>query len=78
METLSTREVCRRLELTEPGLRHALRRPGAPRPQVHPSARIFLWREEDVRRLEEFLQGKGDGLPAQSRRPTGEEQRGRP
>lgn len=55
-EPLTTRDVYIRLDLTEPALRHVLRRPGAPRPASHPSARIFMWTEEDVRRLEEFLQ----------------------
>lgn len=53
--SISTTAVCRALELSEPALRHVLRRPGAPRPAVHPTARLFLWTEDDIRRLAEFL-----------------------
>lgn len=52
---ITTSEVCRRLGLTEPALRHILRRAGAPRPELHPSARVFLWTEQDVEALGEFL-----------------------
>lgn len=55
---ISVRTVCADLELTEPALRHVLRRPGAPRPEMHPSARVFLWTEDDVERLRAFL-GRG-------------------
>lgn len=52
---LSTRAVCTHLSLTEPALRHVLRRPGAPRPSLHPTARVFLWTEGDLLALREFL-----------------------
>jgi len=52
---ITTQEVCCRLELSEPALRHILRRPGAPRPALHPSARVFLWTEDDVDALAQFL-----------------------
>jgi hypothetical protein len=51
----STREVCLQVGLTEPALRHVLRRPGAPRPAIHPSARLFLWTQEDIDALKRFL-----------------------
>jgi hypothetical protein len=64
METLiSTREVCRRLALNESTLRHALRRPGAPRPRLHPSARLFLWSEGDVAALARFLDREHHAVP---------------
>jgi hypothetical protein len=52
---LSTREVCAAAGVSESGLRHILRRPGAPRPQLHPSARLFLWTERDVAALIDFI-----------------------
>lgn len=52
---LTTREVCRHLGLSEPALRHVLRRLGAPRPAIHPSARVFLWTQRDIDDLAEFL-----------------------
>ena len=52
---LSTRDVCQGVGLSEPALRHVLRRPGAPRPQIHPSARVFLWTHEDLNALRRFL-----------------------
>ncbi len=55
METITTPDVCRELELTEPALRHVLRRAGAPRPRLHPTARLFLWTREDVERIAAFL-----------------------
>jgi hypothetical protein len=60
---LSTREVCEQTGLTEPGLRHVLRRPGAPRPQLHPSARVFLWTQEDIEALRRFLSPEEAGHP---------------
>jgi hypothetical protein len=54
---ITTREVCAAAGISEPALRHILRRPGAPRPQMHPSARIFLWTEEDVAELIAFVEG---------------------
>jgi hypothetical protein len=53
---ITTRDVCRRLGLPESTLRHVLRRSGAPRPQLHPSARLFLWTEDDVAALARFLE----------------------
>jgi len=52
---INTRRVYEELGLTEPALRHVLRRPGAPRPALHPTARLFLWTREDVERLAAFL-----------------------
>lgn len=52
---ITTLDVCRALGLTEPALRHALRRPGAPRPALHPTVRVFLWTQADVDRLAAFL-----------------------
>lgn len=63
LETLSTRAVCERLGISEDGLRHGLRRPGAPRPQLHPTAQIFLWTEADVQALAEFLGRTAIGSP---------------
>lgn len=54
-EPLTTTDVCRTLEISEPALRHLLRRPGAPRSRLHPSAHIFLWTEDDLRRVARFL-----------------------
>jgi len=51
---ISTAEVAQRLGLTESGLRHLLRRPDAPRPPLHPTARLLLWSEADVRRLTQY------------------------
>ncbi len=51
----STRTVCEQLGLTEPALRHVLRRPGAPRPKIHPSARVFLWTQDDIDALRQFV-----------------------
>lgn len=56
-EPLTTTDVCAALGLSEPALRHVLRRPGAPRPSLHPSARVFLWTSSDVERLREYLRG---------------------
>lgn len=61
-ESITTPDVCRELHLTEPALRHVLRRPGAPRPRLHPTARLFLWTRDDVERLAAFL-----GKPAKVR-----------
>jgi hypothetical protein len=58
-KTITTRDVCERLDLSESALRHILRRANAPRPQLHPSARIFLWTEEDVDRIKRFLASTG-------------------
>ena len=55
MKPITTLDVCRALGLTEPGLRHVLRRPDAPRPRLHPSARLFLWSEQDVQELAAYL-----------------------
>ena len=52
---ITTCEVCRDLDLTEPALRHILRRPDAPRPAMHPSARVFLWTADDVDALRAFI-----------------------
>ena len=57
-EPITTWAVLQELGLTEPALRHVLRRPGAPRPRLHPSARVFLWTAEDVERLRRFLRGE--------------------
>ena len=54
---ITTIDVCAALNLTEPALRHLLRRPGAPRPALHPSARVFLWTEADVESLRAFCSG---------------------
>jgi hypothetical protein len=60
METsISTRDVCCRFDIPESTLRHILRRPGAPRPRLHPSARLFLWSEADVAALARFLDREG-------------------
>jgi hypothetical protein len=59
MKPITTTDVCRALGLSEPGLRHVLRRPDAPRPSLHPSARLFLWTEHDIEKLAVFL-GKRD------------------
>lgn len=59
IETISTVDVCTRANLTESALRHVLRRPGAPRPPLHPTARVFLWREEDVEALIKFIGAGG-------------------
>lgn len=65
-ELISTSAVCKELGLSEPALRHALRRPGAPRPTLHPSARVFLWTAEDVDRLRKFLSEKFHALEPDS------------
>jgi hypothetical protein len=66
---ITTREVCADLHLTEPGLRHVLRRPGAPRPALHPTARVFLWTREDLDRLKEYLaEQRGDGASSGTER----------
>ena len=54
-EAISTRDVCRELGLSEPALRHVLRRAGAPRPRLHPTARLFLWTRQDLKHLAAFL-----------------------
>ena len=66
MDLLTTRDVCRILNLTEPALRHVLRRPGAPRPPLHPSARLFLWAPDDLARLIDFL---GSGTHSSTNSP---------
>lgn len=53
---ITTRDICVRFGIPESTLRHVLRRPGAPRPRLHPSARLFLWTEEDVASLSRFLE----------------------
>jgi hypothetical protein len=53
---ISTREVCAAAGISEPALRHVLPRPGAPRPQLHPSAHLFLWTEHDVAALIRFIE----------------------
>ena len=53
---LTTSDVCSQLGIAETRLRHVLRRPGAPRPAIHPTAFVFLWTAEDVRRLRDFLE----------------------
>lgn len=54
-QLLPIRRVCEQLGLTETALRAILRRPGAPRPALHPTARVFLWTSEDVLALRRFL-----------------------
>lgn len=51
----STPSVCESVGLSEPALRHALRRPGAPRPELHPTAHVFLWTQADIDALKRFL-----------------------
>ncbi|TAJ23652.1 MAG: hypothetical protein EPO68_02595 [Planctomycetota bacterium] len=59
---ITTRDVCADLGLTEPCLRHVLRRTGAPRPPMHPTARVFLWTREDLERLKLYLaEQRGEG-----------------
>jgi hypothetical protein len=71
---ITTREVCRRFGLPESTLRHVLRRPGAPRPQLHPSARLFLWTEDDVAALAAFMgraaPAKSDAAPGLTSQPS--------
>ena len=55
MQFKSTQEACERLGVPETTLRHVLRKPDAPRPELHPSARVFLWTETDLQRLAEFI-----------------------
>jgi len=55
IDAITTPDVCRDLGWTEPKLRHVLRRPGAPRPRLHPTARLFLWTREDIERLAAFI-----------------------
>lgn len=62
---LTTRAVCLALQLSETALRHALRRPGAPKPKLHPTCRVFLWTRSDVERLAVFL-GRPPRWPADS------------
>ena len=69
-EPLTTHEVCEELGLSEPALRHVLRRPGAPRPRLHPSARVFLWTAGDVDRLRQYLGGERAPGGAAARRPA--------
>lgn len=57
---ITTSTVCERLGLTEPSLRYVLRQPGAPRPLLHPTARLFLWCEEDVTALADFIGRRDD------------------
>lgn len=54
-QLITTSTVCQRLGLTEPSLRYFLRQPDAPRPALHPTARLFLWCESDVKALAEYL-----------------------
>ena len=54
----STGEACAAAGLTESNLRHWLRRPGAPRPPLHPTAHVFLWDEASVRALVAFVQSQ--------------------
>lgn len=62
---ITTIDVCAALNLTEPALRHLLRRPGAPRPALQPSARVFLWTEGDLDALRTFVEaGAKRGLPS--------------
>jgi hypothetical protein len=63
----STRDVCQQIGLTEPALRHVLRRAGAPRPQLHPSARLFLWTQEDIDALKRFLSPEQDPQQQEAR-----------
>jgi hypothetical protein len=65
---ISTRDVCARADVTEPALRHILRRPGAPRPTLHPTAHVFLWTERDVAELLQFLRRS---VPTESERQQG-------
>jgi hypothetical protein len=60
---ITTRAVCAHFNLPESTLRHVLRRPGAPRPRMHPSARLFLWQPKDVEALARFL-GRSDAPAA--------------
>lgn len=55
MKLLTTAIACVRLGLPETTLRHVLRKPDAPRPELHPTARVFLWTETDVERLAAFI-----------------------
>ena len=64
-EFLSTREVCRLVGLSEPALRHVLRRSRTPRPAMHASARVFLWTLDDVRKLAAFLETETRGAASQ-------------
>ena len=52
---ITTRWVCTHFGVPESTLRHILRRVGAPRPRMHPSARLFLWEPADVEALARFL-----------------------
>lgn len=73
MSTYSTRQVCAELGLTEPRLRALLRKPDAPRPSFHPSARIFLWTRQDVHRWRRYLaRAVGDPAPTPDRAPAQE------
>jgi hypothetical protein len=54
-EVLTTATVCAELHVTESNLRHVLRRPGAPKPAQHPTARVFLWTRGDLERLKQYL-----------------------
>jgi hypothetical protein len=64
---ITTRDICVRFGIPESTLRHILRRPGAPRPQMHPSARLFLWELDDVEALARFLErGDASGRAARS------------
>ena len=80
-QIINTSAVCERLGLSEPALRHLLRRPGAPRPALHPSARVFLWTDSDVEALRCFIAAaaKTQGQALRCRRagcsPTVEEVR---
>lgn len=60
---IATRDVCLEVGLTEPALRHVLRRPDAPRPDFHPTARVFLWTRADIARLRAFLEGSNLDRP---------------
>ena len=76
IEPITTRDVCAELELSEPRLRHLLRRPGVPRPRLHPTARVFLWTQADLERLRRFLEASraraGHRCAMAEDRPRGE------
>lgn len=77
-EPITTPAVCEDLGLSEPALRHILRRPGAPRPKTHPSARVFLWTSEDVDRLRGFLGRMPQPRDAHVRRSQSADQEEKP
>jgi hypothetical protein len=61
-QLLDTRTVLLLLNLTEPSLRRLLRRPDAPRPEQHPSARVFLWTQADVERLAAYAKARRERI----------------